>query len=63
MFVDPIVEEVRRIRRKIEDQYRDDPEGFLRHISEIQERYKDHLYFGKPKPSPRRPSDKESRRD
>lgn len=51
MFNDPIVEEVRKVRREIAEQFHDDPEGFLRYMREIQDRYKDRLYYGKPKPA------------
>jgi len=50
MFEDPIVEEVRKVRREIEEQFRDDPAGYLRYMREIEDRYKDRLYCGKPKP-------------
>jgi len=51
VYIDPIVEEVRKVRREIAERFPDDPEGFLRYMREIQDRYKDRLYYGKPKPA------------
>ena len=51
MFNDPIVEEVRRIRREIEAECGNDPVRFRKYLRDLQDRYKDRLYYGKPKPA------------
>jgi len=50
MKIDPIVEQVRQVRRKIEDENQKDPELFYQHLKKIQERFSDRLVCRKPKP-------------
>ena len=50
MKTDPIVEQVRHVRREIEDENRQDPELFYQHLKKIQERLSDRLVCRKPKP-------------
>jgi len=50
MKIDPIVEQVRQVRRKIEDENQQDPELFYRHLKKIQEGLSDRLVCRKPKP-------------
>ena len=54
MIRDPIIEEVRQIRRKIESDCEDDPKRFYEHVQELQEKYRDRLVQRKPKPDLRR---------
>ena len=56
MYHDPIVEEVREIRHKIEAQCHNDPEEYLRYLQQFQERFKDRLVRRKPQPALRRKS-------
>ena len=51
MYNDPIVEEVRNVRREIEAECHDDPNEYLRYVQEVQDRFKDRLVRGKPKPA------------
>lgn len=48
---DPIVEEVRRIRREIEAECQDDAQKFYEHLQELQERYGKRLVRRAPRPS------------
>jgi hypothetical protein len=50
MNKDPIVEEVRTIRRQIEAEFHNDPEELFRHLQKMEEQFKDRLVCGKPKP-------------
>lgn len=50
MKADPIVKEVRRIRRQIEDEAKRDPELFYQHLKKIQESFSDKLVCRQPKP-------------
>jgi len=50
MKTDPIVKEVRQVRRKIEEENQQDPELFYQHLKKIQERLSDRLVCRKPKP-------------
>ena len=50
MKIDPIVEQVRQVRRKIEEETQQDPELFYQHLKKIQERFPDRLVCRKPKP-------------
>ena len=50
MKTDPIVEQVRQVRREIEDETQQDPELFYQHLKKIQERLSDRLVCRKPKP-------------
>lgn len=50
MKTDPIVEQVRQIRRKIEDENQQDAELFYQHLKKMQERLSDRLVCRKPKP-------------
>ena len=49
MKTDPIVEQVRQVRREIEDETQQDPELFYQHLKKIQERLSDRLVCRKPK--------------
>ena len=48
---DPIVEEVRQVRHKIEKDCEYDPEKFYEHIQEVQEKYRSRLVQRKPRPA------------
>jgi hypothetical protein len=50
MRTDPIVEQVRQIRRKIDEETKQDPELLYQHLKKIQERLSDRLICRKPKP-------------
>ena len=50
MKTDPIVEQVRQIRREIEDENQQDPELFYQHLKEIQGPLLDRLVCRQPKP-------------
>ena len=50
MKTDPIVKQVRQVRRGIEDENQQDPELFFQHLKRIQERFSDRLVCRKPKP-------------
>jgi len=50
MKTDPIVKQVRQVRREIEDENQQDPELFFQHLKRIQERFSDRLVCRKPKP-------------
>ena len=50
MFRDPIIEEVRKVRHKIESDCEDDPQKFYEHIRQAQEKYRNRLVQRKPKP-------------
>ena len=50
MKTDPIVKEVRRIRRQIEDEAQRDPDLFYQHLKKIQEPLSDRLVCRQPKP-------------
>jgi len=50
MKTDPIVEQVRQVRRQIEDENQQDPELFYQHLKKIQERLSDRLVCRQPKP-------------
>lgn len=52
MRKDPIVEQVRSVRREIERQY-PDAESFYKHLEEQQETYGTRLVRRKPKKAPR----------
>ncbi len=52
MRKDPIVEQVRSVRRDIERQY-PDAESFYRHVEQQQEAYRTRLTHRKPKKAPR----------
>jgi hypothetical protein len=47
---DPIVEQVRRVRKEIEEENQQDPELLYQHLKKIQERFSDRLVCRKPKP-------------
>ncbi len=51
MSRDPIIEEVRQIRRKIEAECEDDAQKYYDHIQQLQEKYRHRLVQRKPKPS------------
>ncbi len=50
MSQDPIIEEVRQIRHKIEAECEDDAQKFYEHIRQVQERYRHQIVQRKPKP-------------
>ena len=47
---DPIVEEVRKIRRQIEQEFGHDPNKYLDHVYEAQRKHGDRLIRRQPKP-------------
>lgn len=49
MFKDPIIEEIRKIRREIEEECGNDPQMYFEHIQKLQENYKHRLVNRKPK--------------
>jgi len=49
MLRDPIVEEVREVRHKIETDCEDDPQKYFEHIQQVQEQYRNRLVRRKPK--------------
>lgn len=51
MIQDPIVKEVRRVRKEIEDECRNDPKEYFEHVQKIQGKYRDRLVSRKPKPA------------
>lgn len=51
MWSDPLVEEVRQIRRDIEGKCQDNPEAFYQHILEVQQSIKKQLICREPKPA------------
>ena len=50
MLRDPIIEEVRQVRHKIEVECEDDPQKYYEHIQQVQEKYRNRLVQRKPKP-------------
>ena len=50
MLPDPIIEEVRKLRHKIESECEDDPQKFFEHIQQVQEKHRNRLVRRKPKP-------------
>jgi hypothetical protein len=50
MKTDPIVEQVRQVRKQIEDENQRDPEFFYQYLKRIQERFSDRLVCRQPKP-------------
>jgi hypothetical protein len=50
MFRDPFVEEVRKVRHKIESDCNNDAQKFFEHIQQVQEKYRHRLVQRKPKP-------------
>ena len=46
---DPIVTEVRKHRLEIEKKFDNDSVKLINHFKELQEKYKDRLYTGKPR--------------
>jgi len=50
MKTDPIVEQVRQVRRQIEDETQQDPELFYQYLKKIEEPLSDRLVCRKPKP-------------
>jgi hypothetical protein len=51
MSRDPIIEEVRQIRHKIEAECEDDAQKYYEHIQHVQEKYMNRLVQRKPKPA------------
>lgn len=54
MAQDPIIDEVREIRHKIETECENDAQNYFEHIQEIQEKYRHRLVRRKPKPALRK---------
>ena len=54
MFDDPIIREIREIRRKIEAEYDNNGDKFYEHILQIQQGYKNRLVRRQPKASLRK---------
>jgi len=50
MKADPIVEQVRQVRKQIEGETQQDPELFYQHLRKIQEPLSDRLVCRQPKP-------------
>jgi hypothetical protein len=51
MIYDPIVNEVRRVRKEIENECRNDPKKYFDHIQKVQGQYSERLVSRKPKPA------------
>jgi adenylate cyclase class IV len=51
MYKDPIVEEVRKVRREIEALCHHDPDEYLRYLRKVQEQFKGRVVRGEPKPA------------
>ena len=54
MSQDPIIDEVRQIRHKIEAECENDAQKYFEHIQQIQEKYRHRLVQRKPKPALRK---------
>jgi len=52
MIKDPIVQEVRDIRHRIEKECHQDPEKYYRHLKSLQEKLGERLVCRKPNPLP-----------
>lgn len=50
MLQDPIIDEVRQIRHKIEAECENDAQKYFEHIQQIQEKYRHRLVRREPKP-------------
>ncbi len=50
MKTDPIVEQVRQVRKHIEDETQQDPELFYQHLKKVQEPLSHRLVCRQPKP-------------
>jgi hypothetical protein len=51
MEKEPILKEIRRIRREIEAECQNDPQKYYEHIQQIQKQYCNRLVHFKPKPA------------
>lgn len=51
MEQEPILKEIRRIRREIEAECQNDPQKYYEHIQQIQKQYSNRLISFKPKPA------------
>ena len=51
MLRDPIIEEVRQVRHKIEAECEDDPQKYYEYIQQVQEKYRNRLVQRKPIPA------------
>ena len=51
MEQEPILKEIRRIRREIEAECQNDPQKYYEHIQQIQKKYVNRLIRFKPKPA------------
>lgn len=54
MLQDPIIDEVRQVRRKIEAECENDGQKYFEHIQQIQEKYRDRLVRREPRPALRK---------
>ena len=50
MFQDPIIEEVRQIRHKIEAECENDAQKYFEYVQQIQDKYRHRLVRREPKP-------------
>lgn len=51
MLRDPIIDEVRQIRHKIEAECENDAPKYFQHVQQIQEKYRQQLVRREPKPA------------
>ena len=51
MAQDPIIKEIRKIRREIETECQNDSQKYYEHILKVQEKYHNRLVRRKPKPA------------
>ncbi len=51
MIQDPIVEEIRRVRRDFESTFQNDPQKYYEHFVEFQKQYEGRLASFQPKPA------------
>jgi len=52
MINDPIVEEVRALRREIEKEHGPSPEAYYEHLQRFQQQWRDRLVRRQPRPLP-----------
>lgn len=51
MMQDPIIKEIRNIRKNIESEYLNDSQKYFEHLRDLQEQFRTRLVCRKPKPS------------
>ncbi len=51
MLKDPIIEEVRQVRHKIESECENDPDKYYQYLQQIQKKQKSRIVKFKPKPA------------